>query len=89
MTLAEHLASLDPVEQVKLLCRLEGMELAMRICRTRAMDANNMASWHYAGECAELIRIVQVQIGAGAIPFPELTKDEQMELARIEIKQSQ
>jgi hypothetical protein len=63
-----------------------GMELAMRICRNRAKDCkeNNWTLKEYeAFTCAQLIRNVQVEIGAGRMQRPQFTKEELDEMDRI------
>jgi hypothetical protein len=63
-----------------------GMELAMRICRNRAEDCRSLRTDHHANEaenCAGIIRIVQVEIGAGRQHLPEFTLEEQEEMNRI------
>jgi hypothetical protein len=65
---------------------IAGMQLAMRICRTRAnqIGAMGMSIKQYeALTCASLIRNVQVEIGAGRIPRPQFTKEELDEMDRI------
>lgn len=63
-----------------------GMELAMRICRNRAKDCKE-EGWtikeYEAFLCAQLIRNVQVEIGAGRMPRPQFTKEELDEMDRI------
>lgn len=65
---------------------IAGMELAMRICRNRAQDyGGDLAEpkCQAAETCAGVIRIVQVEIGAGRQPLPEFTIEEQEEMNRI------
>jgi len=66
---------------------IEGMELAMRICRNRAKDCSDLfddtARSNEAEICSLLIRSVQVQIGAGRQPMPVFTQDEIDEIERI------
>lgn len=97
MKLLEHLNSLPLDERTLLLGRLQGMTLAMRITRNRAEDLNSMhrqASEARTGACyqaeeqeahniAALIRLMQVQLGNGAMEFPELTAAELDEINRI------
>lgn len=65
---------------------IAGMELAMRICRNRASDCKE-EGWtikeYEAFLCAQLIRNVQVEIGAGRMPRPKFTKEELDEMDRI------
>jgi hypothetical protein len=65
---------------------IAGLELAMRICRNRASDCKT-EGWtikeYEAFLCAQLIRNVQVEIGAGRMPRPTFTKEELEEMDRI------
>jgi hypothetical protein len=65
---------------------IAGMELAMRICRNRAKDCKT-EGWtikeYEAFLCAQIIRNVQVEIGAGRMPRPQFTKEELDEMDRI------
>jgi len=65
-----------------------GMELAMRICRERArweVKTGACTKGKPEGEiCANLIRLNQVEIGAGRMPRPSFSKDEIDEMNRIE-----
>lgn len=88
MKINEYLSSLPPELRERALGRLEGMSLAMRICRNRAEDApEGSIAWLRANEatlCAEMIRMVQVQIGSGRQPeIGDLSADELEELWRI------
>lgn len=63
---------------------IEGMEYAMRICRTRAQDCELMGiSSAEAETCAVLIRFVQVEIGAGRLQPTPFTPGEINEIERI------
>lgn len=65
---------------------LEGMEMAMRICRNRAQDLGGNLDEpgpQHCETCAGVIRIVQVEIGAGRAPYPAFTKEEIDEIERI------
>jgi hypothetical protein len=65
---------------------IAGMQLAMRICRNRAKDCkeNGWTIKEYeALLCAQLIRNMQVEIGAGRMPRPKFTKEELEEMDRI------
>jgi len=70
---------------------IEGMELSMRICRNRAADyakldvTQDHKVWREqeAKNCAAMIRIVQVNIGAERIDIPDFTLDEIEEMERI------
>ena len=77
---------------------IAGMELAMRICRNRASDRmklwtqskrDSRASNINAGGqsealiCADMIRVVQVEIGSWRMKLPEFTLEEQDEINRI------
>lgn len=71
-------------QREQLRARLEGMQLAQRICRNRAEDVRDNPSRMMEAEiCAESIRLVQVGIGNGSMPFGELTADEQDAIGRI------
>lgn len=95
MKIKELLDSLPGLERERLLGRIEGMEIAMRVCRNRAADchgirdAANMAQPHWtvradeAYTLASVIRLVQVQIGSGRQQFGELAPDELEEIERI------
>lgn len=72
---------------------IAGMELAMRICRNRKTDIENLRSLDYPKVAALVqnqieicifgIRQVQVEIGSGRMPLPEFTEDEKDEIERI------
>jgi len=65
---------------------IEGMELAIRICRNRAEDYGGDLSkpmCQAAETCAGLIRLVQVEIGSGRQPLPVFTVEETDEIDRI------
>jgi hypothetical protein len=90
LTIEEFLNSLPAGERERMLGRLEGLSLAMRICRNRAVDLSETGQPLSPAEaseiCASTIRFVQVQIGAGGAGWQELiqlTREESMELWRI------
>jgi len=63
---------------------IAGMELAIRICRNRSYDRKRMGrDDQEALVCEGMIRIVQVEIGAGRQALPEFTIEEQEEINRI------
>lgn len=66
---------------------LAGMQLAMRICKNRAKDWEMLGGTMSPDQedlmCAQLIRIMQVEIGAGRMARPEFTKEELEEMDRI------
>ena len=62
---------------------IAGMQLAIRLCRNRAEDCERMGKPDQRQEalvCEGLIRIVQVEIGAGRMPRPQLTEEELEEM---------
>ena len=96
MKLRDTLAPLPAGEVDRLLGRIEGMEMAMRICRNRAVDMQDMMDDEDVGTriglrfqrdeaetLAAMIRLVQVSIGNGTMPFGDLTAAEQEEIWRI------
>lgn len=65
---------------------IAGMQFAMRICRNRAEDMLNIGNDQRSNEaetCASMIRIIQVEIGAGRAGRPDFTKEELEEMDRI------
>jgi hypothetical protein len=66
-----------------------GMELAMRIIRNRCQSHQEMGiplsqQPHQEAACCEgVIRIVQVEIGAGRLPLPTFSPEEIDEVERI------
>lgn len=61
-----------------------GMELAMRICRNRALELEEWPIKQYEARiCSSLIRNAQVEIGAGRMPRPQFTKEELDEIDHI------
>jgi hypothetical protein len=88
MKIGELLCGMTPLAATRLLGQLEGMEMAMRICRNRASDlegTDGMPSAYVqeALNLAGIIRLVQVQIGSGRQTFGPLTQEEQDEINRI------
>lgn len=98
MTIEEMILSLPPAERARLVYRLEGMEMARRICRNRARDLDPhidaaqavggdmlppVVRQNEAETCAEVIRTIQVAIGSGRMDFGDLTQEEKEELSRI------
>lgn len=90
MTIEEFLNSLPAGERERVLGVLEGLSIAMRICRNRAEDLRHTEQPLSPAEaseiCASTIRFVQVQIGAGGMGWQELSRlsrEESMELWRI------
>lgn len=65
---------------------IAGLQLAMRICRNRAKDGKEMRAMTMveaeANRCAELIRICQVELGAGRMERPNFTQEEIDEMDR-------
>lgn len=83
---AEALVDFDPgaVQAILMTGFIAGMELAMRLCRNRAEDLRLMDKDPLeADTCAGLIRICQVEIGAGRMKRPDFTKEEMDEMDRI------
>lgn len=65
---------------------IEGMELAMRVCRNRHQDCMIIGQTIRANEatvCEAIIRLVQVEIGSGRMPLPTFTPSEINEMDRI------
>lgn len=84
MKIRDFLDSLPENQRERALGRIEGMQMSMRICRNRAEDnKNDLNRSMEAAMCAELVRLVQVQIGAGNRPFGDLTPAELDEIWRI------
>lgn len=100
MSMNIQTGSMNKLDDPQIRAFVEGMELAMRICRNRCVDceANSKSvkngNWKIGQElwrqrsdeadmCAEVIRIVQVQIGAGQMPMPTFTVAELDEINRI------
>lgn len=84
MKLLDYLEQLPPEARERLLGRIEGMTMAMRICRNRAEDVkDNLNRSMEAAALAEIIRMVQVQIGSARQLFGPLTEDELDEIRRI------
>lgn len=86
MRITDLLDSLPPLERERMLGRLEGMQMAQRVCRNREED---MREWQggngiaLPADCAGIIRFVQVQIGNGQMPFGPLTDLEKDAIWRI------
>lgn len=97
MKIQDFLDTLPEPARSRTLGRLEGMTMAMRIARNRAADLAEVAKDsgtapardHYsAGEAeahtiASVIRMVQVGVGNGSLPFSDLTPEELDEIRRI------
>ncbi len=67
---------------------LAGMQLSIRICRNRANDIRTAGkimtmAGNEADNCAGIIRITQVEIGAGRMARPAFSKEELEEMDRI------
>jgi hypothetical protein len=67
---------------------LAGLQLAMRICRNRAEDIRSQGKMmtmagNEADNCAGIIRLTQVEIGAGRMARPKFSKEELEEMDRI------
>lgn len=66
-----------------------GMEFAMRVCRNRYADLESIGGkWEDPGPqavatCIGMLRLVQVEIGAGRMPLPQFTREEIEEMERI------
>lgn len=87
-TIKDYLDSLPADRRERELGRLEGMSMAMRICRNRAEDEGgvNTPKGMAAEICQATIRFVQVQLGSGRQSWQDmggLTEDELDELWRI------
>lgn len=84
MRFEDHLLSLEPLDAQRLLGQMEGMEMAMRICRARSdnLQKHDPLRSNEAGLIAELIRIVQVSIGNGTHVL-DLSNDELDDIYRI------
>jgi hypothetical protein len=97
MRINESMEGMTELERERFLGRLEGMSMAMRICRNRAVDCdenhrettdqNAKHIWLLRQAEAELaaatIRLIQVQVGSGKMYFGELSVDERAEVYRI------
>lgn len=84
MTIQEYLDSLSSGLRERVLGRIEGMSMAMRLCRNRAVDVtHDKTRADEATICAMVIRHMQVEFGSGRFPFGELTADEWDEIWRI------
>jgi hypothetical protein len=65
---------------------IAGMQLCIRLCRNRADDCERTGQEDKRQEalvCEGIIRITQVEIGAGRMARPEFTAEELEEMDRI------
>lgn len=84
MKITELLSSLPPLERERMLGRIEGMQMAIRICNNRAEDIkDSLNRSQEAAVLAGIIRICQVNIGSGISKFGDLSEDEQAAIWRI------
>jgi hypothetical protein len=91
MKLNDFLNSLPPLQRQRMLGRLEGMSMAMRVARNRAedvggLDANNSTNQLRENEAqtvAAMIRMLQVAFGNGTMRFDDFSDEEIDEILRI------